>query len=83
METFVWLANPDTGQPWQCPVAAAEVWRAKGWRDCDPPPEDESHLRDQPAAEAEPEAKPELAPAESKTASRKRGGETTTAPEEG
>lgn len=76
MVGFVWLQNPATGHRWQCPAAAAEAWRGKGWVDCDPPSAAESpHLRDTPA--------PEPAPVPvTKPASRKRGGEPTTAPEE-
>lgn len=77
METFVWLANPATGDRWQCPEAAADAWRAKGWQDCDPPgaePEAESEVEPAEPGTAE--------PSEPKTAGRKRGGETTTAPEE-
>lgn len=66
MSAFVWLLNPETGAPWRCPVAAADVWRAKGWRDAD--------------TTAEPDSEDSPAP---KPASRKRGGETNTAPEEG
>lgn len=37
--THVWLEYPDTGGKQQFPEPAAEAWRARGWVNCDPPPE--------------------------------------------
>lgn len=37
MGDFVWLASPETGAPWACPVDALEPWRARGWTPCDEP----------------------------------------------
>jgi hypothetical protein len=46
----VWLRYPDTGGVARFPADAAEVWQARGWVPCEPPPEDLSYLRD-PAPE--------------------------------
>jgi hypothetical protein len=34
---FVWLEFPDHSGKQQFPAEAAPMWRARGWRDCDPP----------------------------------------------
>lgn len=73
MSDFVWMEYPATGGKAQFPAPAVEAWKGIGWRECDPPTDSEPV----PAPEAE-----AAEPSESKTASRKRGGETTTASEE-
>lgn len=37
--THTWLEYPETGGKAEFPVQAVEMWRARGWVDCDPPPE--------------------------------------------
>lgn len=39
IEGFVWLEFPDHGGKQQFPAAAVPIWKARGWRPCDPPPE--------------------------------------------
>lgn len=44
-----WLEYPETGGKAEFPEQAVEMWRARGWVDCDPPPEPNlanSHLWD-------------------------------------
>jgi hypothetical protein len=36
---FVWLEFPETGGKQRFSEESAEVWRARGWVDCDPPVE--------------------------------------------
>jgi hypothetical protein len=31
-EGFVVLYNPATGDPWECPEDAVDIWADKGWR---------------------------------------------------
>lgn len=83
METFVWLSNPGTGEPWQCPAGAADVWRAKGWQDCEPPEPVDVTVPPAATRTAEPEAEPEPTQKSKAAAGRERGGDTTnTAPKE-
>ncbi len=35
----VWLCHPDVQTPFHCPVAAAPGWKKRGWKECDPPEE--------------------------------------------
>ena len=47
--THVWLEYPETGGKAEFPVQAVEMWRARGWVDCETPPEPNlatSHLWD-------------------------------------
>jgi hypothetical protein len=47
--THMWLEYPDTGGKAEFPVQAVEMWRARGWVDCESPPEPNlatSHLWD-------------------------------------
>jgi hypothetical protein len=48
---WVWLEFPGTGGRAQFAPAAAGLWRAKGWVDCDPAPEP-NRLKD-PTPESE------------------------------
>lgn len=51
--THVWLHNPDTNGYWQCPAEAAEEFVARGWVECDPPPEPNAALAEQIAWRAQ------------------------------
>jgi hypothetical protein len=62
LDGFVWLEFPETGGTQQFPESAAPLWRARGWRDCDPPAAP-SLLKDPPPEDASPEgAEPAAGP---------------------
>lgn len=53
--THVWLANPATGDKWECPndEAVLAYYRARGWTDTEAPVEDD----EVPVVQAEPAPK--------------------------
>lgn len=51
---FVWLEHPETGGKAQFAEVAVDVWKARGWRECDPP--DEPDLTKDPKPQAPPSA---------------------------
>jgi hypothetical protein len=47
VDDFVWLRySGGEDMVARFPADAAEAWQARGWEPCDPPLEDDSHLRD-------------------------------------
>lgn len=46
MDDITWLRHPEHGGVAAFPAGAAAAWQARGWEPCDPPGEDDSHLRD-------------------------------------
>ena len=71
-DTHVWLEYPDTGGKAQFPLDAADAWRARGWRDCEPDPEPD-RTKDPSAPEPPAEPEPEPPEPETRPASRRRG----------
>lgn len=39
MADWIWMRHPDGTEPARFPADAAEVWQARGWEPCAPPPE--------------------------------------------
>jgi len=64
-DTHTWMEHPETGNRAEISNEAAEIWQARGWRPCDPPPEPDLLHDPAPPAESEPPPEPaaEEAPA--------------------
>jgi hypothetical protein len=56
MAELVWMGHPDIEKKAQFAPDAVEIWKARGWSPCDPPPE-EDPTKTVPA-EATPQTEP-------------------------
>lgn len=71
MAEFVWLELAETGGKAQFAPEAVEAWKARGWTECDPPPEVDP--TETVPAEATPQTKPPKTSAASSSPKSARG----------